>query len=395
MRRLPRFLSLAALLLLPVAAAPVAFSDDPPKKERPTKDDTSIVNDFKLAKVKGIGYHKERGEFWEQKGTSGKDLYWLARFFEVGEVYDKAAAVFEQYLGWEPPASDPNVEKLRSDKEKNAENARLKLIDLNLRRKEFAKAVEWAQKYRAANPQDANNISASYDLEGRAQRLAGDLDKAFAAWNQAISRDWAAGLIDLCDALFAEGRYDEAKAAAAKWTKEGDAAKNPFVQSMQAFTGAANGLAPALDKAVNVGRGEVTFAGKPTLFYFFHLQVNFVDKKINALEGAARTVGEKANVCGIATYNKYNPETMKVEEDMTADKEIEWYKKSTDAWSLRLPCVVVEKPVLEALFLKYESQMVIVDGEGKLRWMRIGKDETYDRWSAELALKKIAGVAAN
>jgi hypothetical protein len=54
---------------------------------------------------------------------------------------------------------------------------------------------------------------------------------------------------------------------------------------------------------------------------------------------------------------------------------------------------VAPKEVLETLQLRFESQMVAVDGEGKLRWMRVGKDEPYDRFAAEIAMRKLAEPA--
>jgi hypothetical protein len=230
-------------------------------------------------------------------------------------------------------------------------------------------------------------------FQARALRLLGEHEKAIALWKDTIARSWATAVIDLSEFLVAEGRTDEAKAVAQAAAQEADMGKNPTVLAMRDFTAAIGNPAPSFEKAINVGRGEFA-QGKTTLFFGFHLQMAVVDQKLNALDSARTAAGEKTQVAGVATFRHYNPETMKVEEAMTPEAEREWYKLFLQKFGVLVPCVLVEKDVLDGLMLKLEPQMVIVDAEGKLRWMRIGKDDQsyYDRWSAELALKKIAGA---
>src|SRR5438445_6153014 len=126
-RRLaPYLLALAPLGFLPPAARADGDSEkpaEPPKKERPTKDDTSIFLDWKIIKTRGIANAKERAAYWEGKGTGGKDLVWLGNIWNRGEVYDKATSAWEQFLEWKPP-EDPASSKIKDLYEKNREIAR-------------------------------------------------------------------------------------------------------------------------------------------------------------------------------------------------------------------------------------------------------------------------------
>lgn len=388
MRRLPRFLAALAIISLPFAAAPVVCGEGEEQPKKPTTDDTSIFKDFNLAKNRGIQHRKDRAAFWEKKGVAGKDLFFLGRLWEIAFEPAKAIPVFEQYLAW-----NPTDDKDKDLKSKNAERARQSLMEIYIFLKDGAKAVEAAQKYREEYPQ-GTLVGDSHVNEGKGQRLAGNLDGALAAWTKAMEAGKAGGLVEGCDWLMADGKYDMAKEFAAKWPTEGDAAKNTTAQETIAFVKTVGEPAPALDKAINVGRGEVAFPGKPTLFFYYHMQVQQLERRLNLFEGTMRAVRDKAQVCGAATYRKLNPTTQKTEDDMTPEKEIEWYKKATDEWGIRIPCIVADKEVLDALHLKYLNQMTIIDGEGKLRWMRVGTDQMtpYEVSSADYALKKIAGT---
>ena len=108
------------------------------------------------------------------------------------------------------------------------------------------------------------------------------------------------------------------------------------------------------------------------------------------MENIRRANADVANVVGIAKYNHYNPETEKIDAGMTPEQEIDWYKKSIEQWNILLPCVVATDDVIEGLQMKYEGQFVIVDGEGKLRYMRINGEQPYDRVVVDMALKKAA-----
>jgi tetratricopeptide (TPR) repeat protein len=362
------------------------------KPEKPKTDDTDIFKDFNLSKPRGIGHHKERAKFWAEKGVTGKSLYWLARFWQKGEDYPNAVETFEKYFAWDPatdPAVDPKVkEKWVSDKEKNTEAGRKELMEIFLRMKEWKKAIEAAQRYRKDYP-NGGAVKDSFVQEGRGHRMDGNVDAAIAAFTSAADAGFAKGFLDLVELLLAEGRYPEAKKAADA-AMAGELAKNSVVKGMSAFAAVAGESGPALDKLVSVGRDTPALAGKPVLFYFWHLQIAIVDRKLAALErDVQRPLGDKIAVVGLGTFNRLNPETQKVEEEMTPEAETEWYKKFATNWDIR-SAFVAPKDVLEALQLRYEGQMVAIDGEGKLRWMRIGKDEPYDRLAAEAAMRRLA-----
>src|SRR5262245_6451261 len=373
------------------APKPDAPKPDAPKPEKVDHDDTSIFKDWKIAKNRGISHSKKRAEFWESKGTLGKDINWLASLWNRAEVYDKAAEAWEKFLEWTPPEGDA---KAKGDNEKNREYARKELIAAYLWATKYPEAVKSAEAFRKEFGQSAV-LWETYVLEGRAQRLAGDNEKALAAFGKAAEGKLGKGLFDMLDLYMAEGQIDEARAAIAKYPMEG---RNPaYVDQVKAFLDLIGNEAPALDKAINVGVADVKpeWKGKGTACYLWHMQLSDGVRRMQFFDKALRDI-PNSQTFALATYHKLNPQSQKIENDMTEEKEIDWYKKLVNEEFPRdIPfTIVVPKDVLDGMGMKNDGQMTIVDGEGKLRWMRLTDGDKYDRMAVAIALKKFSGAPA-
>jgi tetratricopeptide (TPR) repeat protein len=387
-RRFLALLATSAALLFAAPAVVRGEGDDAPKPEKPKTDDTSIFKDWGLCKQRGAKHNRERAEFWTGKGTAGKDLMWLGRMWARGETYPKAAATFEAFLEWKPPAGD---EKAIANNLTNRETARGALIEVWFNAREFEKAVAAAQKFREEFPSSAV-ASDTFTDEGRAQRMLGDDAKALAAFEQAASKQFRA-LADIVDLHLTAGEPDKATAALEKYggSLEKQADKVKWLKEAVAAIGSP---APGLDVAASVSKDGATVPtayDRATVFFHWSVQSAGVDKKLAQLELIRLKNQEKMNVIGVATYKKYNVETMKIEEGLTPEQEVAGVTKLMSQSPERIPpCALVPQAFLDAAKIKWDGQLTIVDAEGKLRWMRISESKPYDFAVIEKAIEKIS-----
>jgi tetratricopeptide (TPR) repeat protein len=398
-------LAFALLALCGPGSAGVARADEDPPKDAPAgdapaagapaaapkHDDVSIFKDWGLVKRGGgIQRSKDRAAFWEQKGVSGKDHFWIARMWERGEVYDKAAASYEQYLAWTPPAGD---ERLAKEHATNGEVARQLLPSVYFWSKKYPEAVKAAETFRELHA-DNRDVGFSWVWQGRAHRLLGDEANAIAAFGKASEAKILKGLLDLVDLHLVAGRVEEARSAVGAFAA--DPKHVATLEIVKPFFDLVGTDAPSLEGAVNVGRSDAaptSWKGRAIAVYHWHMQLNYGERKLQLFDAAARDAGDGATTLALSTYNQLNPTTQKVEPDMSEATEIDWYRKQILDWKPNIPyTLVVKKPVLEGLGLKGEGQMVIVDAQGKIRWMRLSDIENYDRVALGLALKHIAAA---
>lgn len=396
--------TLAILLPLTLSAPRLARAEgeeEPPKPKKQETDDTSIFKDWKLCKARGASHCKTRAGMWAEKGVSGKDLFWLGLMWNRGEAYDKATATLEQFCEWTPAPGD---EKAAKDNAINRETARKELITAYTKLKQYDKAVAAAEKYREDFP-EGKATSESWDDQGRAHRLAGDEAKAMDAFTKAAEGNFNKGLMDLVDVHLAAGRIDDARAVFAKFSAsakpeggdgEGPAAApkvNSTVEQLRLFLDVVGTAAPSLEGAVSVGTAEAPKDwSKPTVLHYWAMTTGNADRRLVRTEAVRRGYGDKVQAAGIATYNKYNPQTLKVEADMSPETEQDWYKKLiADSPTLNLlpAMIVVPKDTITGLKLKYEGQIIVVDAEGKFRYARMTDTTPYDMSCVDLALKQI------
>jgi tetratricopeptide (TPR) repeat protein len=388
-RPIRSLLALGAVLAVAVSAAPlVATADDPPPAKK-TSDDTSIFGDWKYIKNRGATYAKERGEFWEGKGTTGKDLIWLGKIWHRGQEYRKAIAKLEDFLKFVPD------EKNRETVEKNRELAYDVLMESQQKIKDWAKAVEAAERYRKDFP-NGKLLAESWDNQGRYHRMGGEKEKALVAFKNAADMKLRSGIVDLVDVHMAEGRIDEAKATLAKYLEEEIQGKEQYFIPLQTFLGAIGTEGPSLEAAQSVGKDPAPsqWKGKPAVFLNWTLQTPNGDSRLQRLFVLGREFSGKANFAGIMKFVKWNPDTKKVEEDLTPEKETEWMRLFISQSNLRIPpCIALPASVHEGMRQKFEGQMTVLDHEWKFRYMRINDTTDYDIDAVHLAAQRVIEAA--
>lgn len=381
-------LAVAAAVVFPVLApaAPVRAEDGekPAKKET---DDEKIAADWKLCKQRGAAHCRKRAEFWTEKGTAGKELFFLGLMWNRGEEYGKASEVLAKFLEWTPPSDDAGAVAAN---QKNREFAMNELILVHFKAKEWAKSVAAAEAFRKEF--DASAVVAdTWGVQGHAHRMAGEEDKAIEAFTKAAEAQKVRGLLDLVDVHLAAGRLDAAKEALAKY---GAGMDNPNVAWIKDVIAAIGTAAPGLDQARSIGTADAPTAwDKATVLFFWGMQTGLADRKLARMEMLAMSFGGKVNALGVSAFKKYNPQTMKVEADMTEDQEVDWYKQlvAKEFGGRQPPCVVAKQDWLDALKQRWDNQITVVDAEGKLRYARLNEEKPWDILAVEKALQQIAG----
>jgi hypothetical protein len=386
--RFPRLLP--ALLALAFLPSPYARAEDeePPTpkedgkdKEKPAKPQT-IFKDWKEVKKKGVAHAKERAAHWEAQGVKGKDLLWLGLMWDRGQEFAKSAAAIEESL------------KATDITDANKEVARVTLIKVYGWMRDWPKMAAAAATFREQFPVSGAS-SGTYVDEGRAHRMAGDKAKAIATFTQGAEANELSAILELVDLHMADGEVDAAKAVLAKYAEADIKGKEQYFAYLGDFLSVVGTKAP-FDGAKAV-KGDVTTleGGKPTLVYFWHMQVTNPEARLGQVTKFANAYGEQVSVAAIASYNQYNPETSKKDDTMTEEQELDWYKKFAETIVGRTmpPATVVPKATLDGLKLKFEGTKLLIDKEGKFRYARIFEIAPYafDWQATELAVKKALG----
>jgi tetratricopeptide (TPR) repeat protein len=360
-----------------------AKGKEAPKEAPP---EATIAADWKkhIKNKMGIGRTKDRAAYWEQKGTKGKDLFWLGLIWDRGQDYPKSIAALEAAF----QAPDLN--------EKNKEFGRQEIIKIYAKAKEWAKVASSAEAFR--NEFSASSVAmASWVHQGRAYRMLGEKDKAVAAFTQAADANELDGILELVDLHLAEGDPAAAKATLAKYAEADIKGKEATFAYWNEFVAAVGTEAPSIEGAKSVGKGDAptSLKGKPTVLYFWHMQFTNPEARLRNATNLARVHGEQVQVAGISTYNKYNPDTSKKEEGMTEEQELEWYGKFRDivVKGDMPPAIVVPVATKDAFKLKHEGAKLLVDKDGKFRYIRTFENAPYswDWFALDLAVKKALG----
>jgi tetratricopeptide (TPR) repeat protein len=404
---LPAALFLLLAFALPARAddppAPDAPPPDAPKEEpksdepkKPKSDDTNIFTDWKkFVKPAGIQNARNRAKYWEDKGTTGKSLMWLGFMWERGEVFDKAAAAWEGFLAWKPPEGDSkDAVRDREAYGKNRETVSKQIVNAYLWKGDYAAALKGGATYREEFP-NSSGIPESWDWEGQAYRLSGDEAKALESFGKAAELKHIGGFLNVVDIHLTNGQIDAAKEAFAKYSPE--EAKAPFLKDVKAFLDKVGTDAPPLSSAVNVGSGTppTDWKGRVTATIHWHVQLPNVVTRLRSFDKVVTEAGDKAQGLAITKYHKINAETDKKEEDMSEEKEAEGVRKYVAGVLPRdIPApVVMANAAVAELGLKLDGQIVIVDAEGKLRYMRVNDMKKYDLKAVGYALKKLTTPA--
>lgn len=394
MSRFPRWL-IASFAVVPCCFAPgVARAEDPPAEGAPTKPEKKDTNDekpfedWKLCKQRGAKHNRDRAEFWTKKGASGKDLLWVAKMWGRALEFGKAAEVYNAFLAWTPDAADTAGQ---SANQKNRPTAMADLVEVYFRGKEWAKCMEVAEKFRTDYADSAGLAQFGWDIPGHAARMAGDEAKALEMFEKAAEAKYVAGVLDLVDVHLAAGRLDEAKAALAKWSTDIEKGGKELAWMKEVLEAVGTAQA-SLDGVRSIGTTEApTSFTQTTLLYQWTMQTGGADRSLRELELLRRGLGEVA-LLGVATYKKYSPISMKVDNEMSEDTEADLYKKMISETFItpQPPHILVPQAWLDGLKMKWDRQVVILDKEGKLRYARLNQEKAWDYTAIELAAKALA-----
>ena len=346
-------------------------------------NDESIAKDWKddINRKKGISFAKTRGEFWEAKGVTGKDLYWLGRIWEYSQEYDKANAAFEGFL------------KVEGIDDKLKQNATFVLLQIATKKHDWAKVVEAAEHFRKEYP-GSKDVGDAWDQQGRAQRLLGERDKAVEAFKASAESKWSAGVVDLVDLYVVEGNLDEAKKVIATALEIEEIKKNRTVATLKEIVDAVGTAAPAIEKGCSIGitPAPTAWGEKAAVLYNWHISMDWIDDRLTRVRSLDQHFSEKANCFGISTYRKFNPNTKKVEEGMTEEAERDIQSQILKQMTGGGPsALLVPMDVFEGLKQRTEGQWTVIDAEGKIRYARVSDRDPYDWKCVELALKKVIG----
>jgi tetratricopeptide (TPR) repeat protein len=365
-------LAVLAAALLALVAPPVAVADD-----------DSISKDFKEAGKKGKAGYRERAEFWAAKTLPNKDLYWLAKMWDEAGEDDKAIPVYEKYLA----ATDLP--------EKNSRERALDiLVEIHVKKRDWKKVIELCERFRKEFPA-STILSKSWNEQGRAHRLLGELDKALPALTQAADLGLNAGAIDLADHLLAEGKRDEAKAVIEKYVAAvQQPGKEKVLNEVKWMLDVIGKPAPSLEKAVSVGKTEApkTLVGKPTLMVYWQMSHPSGEVSLQQAARIEQAFGDALQVIAVSTYDHYNPDTKKVEADMEPAKEEGYWRTFISQSRAPSMAIVVPDELKKELRLENPNQKILVDAEGKFRYMRITTEVSPYGWLAvEEAVKRLLG----
>jgi hypothetical protein len=226
--------------------------------------------------------------------------------------------------------------------------------------------------------------------------MTGDLEKAKAAFQKASDMKFTAGTFDLVDVLLFENKLDEAKNLMKRSIEEAAPGKEKSLQPMADSLAWIGTEAPVLEGAVNVGEGEAptTLKEKPTLLYYWFMTHRAADAGLASCRKLQQQWGDTARAIGISTYDHFNPENQKVEPDMAPDKEQFYYKEILKRLSTGAApaCLLVPEALMkEKLHLGMSpGQKIILDKNGKFRWIRLTPDgNPYDWFVADAVVKKL------
>ena len=375
----------SGLLLFAFIVAPgLAGADDEPAAPAEPAVETITKDWKKNIKNKNSAHAKERGAFWEAKvKPTEKDIFYLGMIWDKAREYEKAIACFEAYL------------KIEGGADLNRESSFAKILDNQALLKNWDKAIAAGQEVLKLYPASKNAPGTWSDL-GRVHRRKGDLEKAAAAFREATILLRGTALFDLLDLHMTAGEIDKAKAACNehRGVFQKDAIKANF-DMLEAFIGRIGQPAPSLEAGVSVGSGEDTkaYGPKPTFLYHAHVGAQLFKLRMSNWQALRSAWEENVNCLALLTLKKYDAMAQKEDLTITPEKEQEMIVKVMGEEGRGSPALLVPQSVFDALPMRWPGQMILVDAEGKLRWMRLNDEngDSYDWVCAQEALTKLTG----
>lgn len=356
-------------------------ADKPGTKPGPVTYDKISQDWLKNVKKNGSAqYARERAEYWVGKGATGKDLYWLGKMWEKAGEHAKAIPCFEAYL------------KVEGADDKNREGALAAIMDIHVKAEDWPQATAAAENLLKTYP-GSKNAPGFQGTLGRIQRQAGNEEKAIEYFTLSAAGLFSPSVLDLVDIHMLHGEIDKAIAVCDK-ALEGlqKAGVKDVVSDLRAFLGKVGTAAPSPADAVLLTDGEkpASWGPKWTLLFYTPVLMQGLERNLRDLASIKRAWGEVLDAYGVMSYMQYNPFTRKEEPDLTPEKEAEHLKKVVGKESGGSQVLLFTKPATVGLGLSGMGAKVLLDPEGKLKWVRITHQSPYDWWCVEQALKRFA-----
>lgn len=399
-------LSLACLPLL-VISAPLHAEDEAAEAPAAAGAAPTITRDWKdnIKKKRSSAFAKERAAFWAEKvKPADKDIYWLGWIWDMAKEREKAIECFQAYL------------KIEGGNDTNRETCYTKIRELYTEQKKYDEALVAGKEVLKLYP-GSRSAGANWQDLARLHRRKGDLAAAEAAFRESIPLKRLTSLFDLVDIYLAAGDVSKARAVMNEFRElfQKDAVKANF-DMLEAFLGRVGAAAPSLDSAKPIAAppqgeelapaegGEApaapaapaidkAYGGKPTLLYHLDHRAMLLDVRLRNLKNTRSVLGDSARVLGLASLKKFDVFTQKEDTTLTAEGESDrigaWLEKNGQG----AQALLLDEAGVTAFGLRWPGQMILVDREGKLRWMRLNDENNdgYDWVCAQEAVKKLGG----
>jgi hypothetical protein len=402
-------LLVGCLALAPLALAPtraVADDDEPAAPGAPAAGPATISSEWKKEiKKKNKAYARERGEHWAKTvKPTDKDIFWLGLIWDKAAEHEKAIAAFEAYL------------KIPDGKDTNKESCYVKIMENQAEMQQWDKAITAGQEGLKLYP-GSRGAAGTWHVLGRIQRRKGDLDGAIASFREALNMKRSTALFDIVDIYMLQGDAAKAKAACVEFKEvfQKDALKANR-DMLEAFVDRIGQPAPSLEgstplweqggaeeppadpnadpmapaPAPAAGAPSLAYGGgKPTLLYHVHHGAVMLEVRLQNLKNSK--LADTARVWGIVTLKQVDATRQAEDKTLTPEKEQENIEKYLDARGQGVQALLVKPATFEALGMRWAGQMILIDKEGKLRWMRLNDENTdqYDWYAVTEAVKKL------
>lgn len=405
--RLARLLALGLACLPLAVATPPLHADDEAAEAPAAAGPVTITRDWKdnIKKKRSAALAKERAAYWAEKvKPSDKDIYWLGWIWDMAKEREKAIECFQAYL------------KIEGGNDTNREACFTKIRELYTELKKVDEAIVVGKEVLKQYP-GSRSAGANWQDLGRLHRRKGDMAAAEAAFRESIPLKRLTSLFDMVDIYLVAGDVAKARAAMNEFRElfQKDAVKANF-DLLEAFLGRVGSAAPSLESATPIvappqgdelapAEGseapaapaapaiEKAYGGKPTLLYHADHRAMLLDVRMRNLKNTRSVLGDSARVLGLASLKKFDVFTQKEDTTLTAEGETDrigaWLEKNGQGAQVLL----LDEATVGAFGLRWPGQMVLVDREGKLRWMRLNDENSdgYDWVCAQEAVKKLGG----
>jgi len=230
--------------------------------------------------------------------------------------------------------------------------------------------------------------------EGRALRMTGDLEGALAAFRAGSTGGFENAHYEVVDCLLQLGRYDEAKSVMAE--QGGTSTRYTTARAALPHLGQPLPKALPFDFWTGTELASAELHEQPVVFDFWSTKGGRSRNLIHELGNRwAKEYAGKVLVVGPTVYLKFDPVTMKTEDDMTPKAEQEIVSSWSEQYGVKYPLVLLKGNDLHELCgVDPETPALpcfaVTDKKGVLRYVRVGSAD-FELEAVEAMLRRVAG----